>query len=78
MAETSYIIQNGRRLDLKDAAARKSINELNEKIGMGGSGATFTPSVDADGNLSWTNDKGLENPEPMNITGPQGPQGCPR
>ncbi len=56
MAETSYIIQNGRRLNLKDSTARKSIgscdelqtntkhclvmaiNELNEKIGTGGSG----------------------------------------
>lgn len=33
------------------------------------SGATFTPSVDEDGNLSWTNDKGLENPATVNIKG---------
>lgn len=32
-------------------------------------GATFTPSVDGDGNLSWTNDKGRENPETVNIKG---------
>lgn len=32
-------------------------------------GATFTPSVDDDGNLSWTNDKGRENPETKNIKG---------
>lgn len=44
-------------------------------------GATFTPSVDDNGNLSWTNDKGRENPETKNIkgpkgdTGPQGPKG---
>lgn len=30
MAETSYIIQNGRRLNLKDAAARKSIGSCSE------------------------------------------------
>lgn len=30
MAETSYIIQNGRRLDLKDASARKSIGSCDE------------------------------------------------
>lgn len=41
----------------------------------GEDGATFIPSVDADGNLSWTNDKGLENPTPVNLMGPQGPQG---
>ena len=37
-------------------------------------GATFTPSV-TEGVLSWSNDKGLPNPEPVDITGPQGPQG---
>ena len=30
MAETSYIIQNGRRLNLKDASARKSIGSCDE------------------------------------------------
>ena len=30
-------------------------------------GATFTPSVDANGNLSWTNDGGLTNPTSFNI-----------
>lgn len=44
-------------------------------------GATFTPFVDDNGNLSWTNDKGRENPATKNIkgpkgdTGPQGPKG---
>lgn len=32
-------------------------------------GATFTPSVDADGNLSWTNDKGRANPATVNVKG---------
>ena len=32
-------------------------------------GATFTPSVDADGNLSWTNNRNLENPATVNIKG---------
>ena len=38
-------------------------------------GATFTPSADQDGNISWTNNKGLENPSSQNIRGPQGIQG---
>ena len=38
-------------------------------------GATFTPSVDEHGNLSWTNDVGLPNPDTVNILGPQGIQG---
>ena len=41
----------------------------------GKNGTTFYPSVDAAGNLSWTNDGGLTNPAPVNITGPQGPAG---
>lgn len=41
----------------------------------GETGATFTPSVDANGNISWTNDKGLNNPTSVNIKGPQGIQG---
>lgn len=43
--------------------------ETLEKVepGSGESGATFTPSVDDKGNLSWTNDKGLENPETVNL-----------
>jgi len=30
-------------------------------------GATFTPHVSSDGILSWTNDKGLPNPDPVDI-----------
>ena len=38
-------------------------------------GATFTPSVSAEGVISWTNDKELPNPPSVNIRGPQGEQG---
>lgn len=38
-------------------------------------GATFTPSVSSAGVISWTNDKNLPNPTPVNIRGPQGIQG---
>ena len=40
--------------------------------GGGENGATFTPSVSTDGKLSWTNDKGLENPPSVNIKGADG------
>lgn len=43
----------------------------------GDDGATFTPSVDAAGNLSWTNDGGLANPQAVNIKGPAGSAGAP-
>ena len=47
-----------------------------EKGDTGQDGATFTPSVDAEGNLSWTNDKGLVNPPTVNIKGEKGDSGA--
>lgn len=41
----------------------------------GEDGATFYPSVSEAGIISWTNDKGLSNPQPVNIKGPQGETG---
>ena len=41
----------------------------------GDTGPYFLPSVNAEGVLSWTNNGGLENPEPANIRGPQGATG---
>ena len=41
----------------------------------GQDGTTFTPSVSADGILSWTNDGGKENPASVNIKGPAGEAG---
>ena len=38
-------------------------------------GATFTPAVSSNGDLSFTNDKNLPNPEVVNIMGPVGPVG---
>lgn len=39
---------------------------------QGANGITFTPAVDADGNLSWTNNGGLSNPPSVNIKGKNG------
>ena len=33
--------------------------------------------MDAEGNLSWTNDKSLDNPQTVNIKGPKGDKGDP-
>lgn len=44
-------------------------------ITTGTNGATFTPSVDSEGNLSWSNDKGLANPNTVNIRGAKGDKG---
>ena len=44
---------------------------------QGDPGATFTPTVSASGIISWTNNGGLPDPEPVNILGPVGPRGEP-
>ena len=41
----------------------------------GTNGATFTPAVSSEGDLSWSNNGGLQNPQTVNIRGPQGPPG---
>ena len=41
----------------------------------GEKGATFSPQIDGNGNLSWVNDKGLPNPETVNIRGDKGEKG---
>ena len=41
----------------------------------GADGTTFTPSVSAQGVISWTNDGGKQNPQPVDIKGPQGATG---
>lgn len=41
----------------------------------GADGTTFTPSVSAAGDLSWTNDGGKANPASVNLKGPQGETG---
>lgn len=46
-----------------------------QTVNIGENGATFIPDVSDDGIISWTNDKNLPNPEPVDITGPQGAQG---
>ena len=55
--------------DGKDGAAGSG------EFGSGENGATFIPFVDSEGNLSWTNDKNLDNPEIVNIKGPSGDNG---
>ena len=42
---------------------------------QGEKGTTFIPSVDTDGNISWSNTDGIANPETVNIKGPKGDKG---
>ena len=46
-----------------------------QTINLGGNGATFIPSVSEDGIISWTNDRDLPNPDPVNIKGAPGKDG---
>lgn len=57
-------------------AVAKYFNEhpITEAI-PGHDGTTFTPYVDKDGNLSWTNNGGVANPKTVNIKGEKGETG---
>ena len=80
------VISGGHRITITDANGTKTFDVMNGKDGSGSSGdaggvngkdgVTFYPSVDAAGNLSWTNDGGLTNPDSVNITGPAGADGA--
>lgn len=76
----------GNLSDLTTTAKNNLVAAINEaaKTGSGGAGSidlrtadgtTFTPSVSAAGDLSWTNDGGKANPAPVNLKGPQGETG---
>lgn len=67
-----------------EIATKEYVDEAIKKVNINGGGgtgvagedgATFIPNVSEEGIISWTNDKGLENPEPMNIRGPKGETG---
>ena len=75
-------INDGHRVTITDVNGTQSFDVMDGEDGSGGGsggtgaggedGATFTPSVSSDGVLSWTNDKGLINPDPVNIKGEPG------
>lgn len=74
-------ITGGNQVTITDAEGPHSFDVMDGKDGTGGggeggeNGATFIPSVSEEGVISWTNDGGLENPEPVNIKGPKGDTG---
>ena len=51
-------------------------NNLKSRVDSGEfDGATFLPNVNTDGDISWTNNRGLDNPTTRNIRGPKGDAG---
>ena len=58
------------------ADTKEKMDELSEAAEAGDfNGATFIPSVNENGIISWTNDKGLDNPMQRDIHGPKGDPG---
>lgn len=67
-----------RDLSNRDAANQhpiSAITGLEDALASKTNGYTFTPSVSPEGVISWSNNGNLPNPDPVNIKGPQGPQG---
>ena len=67
--------------DLAQTAAESAQGVLEDVKEVAKDVNVFVPDMSSDGTLTWTNKAGLENPEPVNLmgpqgaTGPQGPQG---
>ena len=69
-------IEKGEYAKEQGDGAKAIIEDIKDKLAKGElNGATFMPSVDKEGNLSFTNDKGLSNPKSVNIRGPKGEKG---
>lgn len=58
-----------------DTGPRGEKGEAGDAGPKGDKGTTFVPSVDTDGNISWSNTDGITNPETVNIKGPKGDRG---
>lgn len=72
-------IAGGHRVTIKDVNGTKSFDVMDGEDGAGGTGSgedgvTFYPTI-INGVLSWTNDGGLTNPDPVNVVGPAGKDG---
>lgn len=57
-------IDNGNRVTITTTDGVRTFDVID--------GVDFIPSVSDDGILSWTNDRGYENPKSVNLTGPRG------
>lgn len=72
-------INNESIIDAKDindiAHAVIDLEDEQQEAVKGENGATFIPSVSANGVISWTNDRNLPNPTPVNIKGGKGDKG---
>lgn len=77
-AGSAYGVGTGAPYDVYiwDAAHEAWINNGPLQGAKGDTGTTYTPHVDTNGNMTWTNDGGKENPQAQNIRGPKGATGA--
>ena len=61
-----------RDVKLKFVIPKGDKGETGETGHTGPQGAIFTPNIDDNGNISWSNNGGLKNPQTKNIKGPKG------
>ena len=70
------IVNSNGSVNLNGYATQKYVQDMIAGAQYEGEdGATYTPMVDSSGNLSWSNDGNLPNPQTVNIRGPQGKDG---
>lgn len=65
----------GIKVQFNGSTSKMNVDSSGAVFLKGEDGATFIPAVSEEGVLSWTNDKSLENPGPVNIKGPVGDKG---
>ena len=65
--DCTFDITNDLQATFEEHGASENVGFGEMQTVRGLDGVTFTPSISEDGVLSWTNDGGLENPEPFNI-----------
>lgn len=76
--ELDNYIEQTSKVELDNYVANTSKVELDNYVTEKESqikGATYTPSISPNGDLSFTNDKGLHNPETVNLKGEKGDPG---
>ena len=70
-----FVGPQGPKGEKGDTGPRGEKGEAGDAGPKGDKGTTFVPSVDTDGNISWSNTDGITNPETVNIKGPKGDRG---
>ena len=76
LVETDEPVQADDRLPILDNLIEETNKVVKDAEEGKFDGATFIPNVSEDGDLSWANDQGKDNPATVNIKGPAGEPGA--